>query len=67
MITILSRVNGTAVCVYPNGGHRSQNEYYGLYTDEKPKDGVRNADMFIEMDTKAMFLFDEENQIWLKQ
>ena len=67
MITILSRVNGTAVCVYPNGGHRSQNEYYGLSTDEKPKADVRNADIFYEMDTQAVFLFDEDNQNWVEQ
>ena len=66
MITILSRVNGTAVCVYPNGGHRSQNEYYGKSTDTKPIAGVRTADVFYEMDTMTVYLFDEDKKSFNK-
>lgn len=41
-------------------------EIYGLSTDEKPTD-VPNATPFLEMDTKKIFLFDEENKAWLEQ
>jgi hypothetical protein len=41
-------------------------ELYGLSTDTKPTD-VNNASVFYEMDTKKMFLFDEQNNVWLEQ
>ena len=41
-------------------------ELYGLSTDTKPTN-VNNASVFYEMDTKKMFLFDEENARWLEQ
>lgn len=40
-------------------------EAYGLSTDTKPVDGVANGSCFIEMDTRKIFLFDEENKRWL--
>lgn len=39
---------------------------YGLSTDEKPMD-ASNATVFWEMDTGKMFLFDEQNKVWLEQ
>lgn len=48
-------------------GRRLRKEYYGKAADTKPTDGVENADIFYEMDTGTVFLFDEENQEWLKQ
>lgn len=41
-------------------------ELYGLSTDEKPLT-VPNASMFYEMDTKKIFMFDEQNKVWLEQ
>lgn len=41
-------------------------ELYGLSTDVKPT-GVCNASLFYEMDTGALYLFDEENKRWLIQ
>ncbi len=38
----------------------------GLSTDTKPVD-VRNASTFYEMDTKKIYLFDEQNKTWLEQ
>ena len=38
-------------------------EMYGLSTDTKPTD-VNNASTFYEMDTKKIFIFDEENRVW---
>jgi hypothetical protein len=42
-------------------------EYYGPHRDTKPlyADGARNADIFMEIDTKEMFMFDEENNAWV--
>lgn len=37
----------------------------GLSTDTKPLGNVPNSSTFLEMDTKAVFIFDEENQRWL--
>ena len=41
-------------------------EMYGLSTDEKPLT-VPNASVFYEMDTKKIFMFDEQNKKWLEQ
>jgi hypothetical protein len=38
-------------------------ECYGLSTDTKPMD-VTNASVFLEMDTKKVFMFDAENKVW---
>lgn len=44
-------------------------EFYGLSTDTKPLyvDGVRNADMFMEMDTMNVRFFDEANNKWVPE
>lgn len=39
-------------------------EFYGLSTDEKPMD-CGNASVFLEMDTKKVFIFDAQNKVWL--
>lgn len=44
-----------------------RSEYYGKSSDVKPTSGVNNADIFYEMDTKAVFLFDEDASVWLEQ
>lgn len=41
-------------------------ELIGLSTDVKPT-GVPNTSTFYEMDTRALFMFDAENQRWLEQ
>lgn len=56
MITIVSGAYG----VEPN-------QYFGLSTDTKPVEGVGNASVFYEMDTKKMWLFDAENAVWHEQ
>ena len=53
-------------------GQRIPHEFYGLSTDEKPVatvNGCRitNGSVFIEMDTKKVYMFDEENEQWLEQ
>ena len=44
-----------------------RSEYCGKSTDTKPTTGVNNADIFYEMDTKKVFLFDEDTSTWLEQ
>lgn len=41
-------------------------DFIGLSTDQKPVN-VPNASTFYEMDTKTLFLFDAQNQVWLPQ
>lgn len=42
-------------------------EYYGVSTDTKPTKGVKNADIFYEMDTQSVYMFDADASTWLKQ
>ena len=42
------------------------NEYYGLSTDTKPVDAP-NGSVFYEIDTSSEYLYDKENDEWLKQ
>ena len=44
-----------------------EGKYYGLSTDVKPTEGIKNGDAFIEMDTTYWYLFHEENLTWRKQ
>lgn len=39
-------------------------EYYGLSTDTKPTENVATGSVFIEVDTGATFLYDEEGEDW---
>lgn len=57
MITM--KKNGATLGIDPT-------EFYGLSTDEKPTK-ANNASMFYEMDTKKIFMFDEQNKRWLEQ
>lgn len=65
MITILK----TYSSYYYNENHLehcTSYEMYGRSTDEKPTN-VGNASTFYEMDTKKVFLFDEEKKTWIEQ
>ena len=42
---------------------RSAKDYVCLSTDEKP-DGVANGAFLIEMDTKKIYVYDEDNAQW---
>lgn len=53
-------------------GQKAPYEFYGLSTDEKPIEhfeGVKivNGSLFYEIDTKNIYMFDEENKIWICQ
>ena len=41
-------------------------EYRGLSTDVKPMEKAGNGSVFIEMDTGKVYIFDEENLIWIE-
>ena len=41
-------------------------EYRGLSTDAKPVEKAGNGSVFIEMDTGKVYIFDEENLIWIE-
>ena len=42
-------------------------QFFGLSTDPKPGKGVPNASVFYEMDTRQIWLFDEQNGLWINQ
>lgn len=42
-------------------------DFYGKSTDIKPVDGIRNGDVFYEIDTQKVFMFDEETKSWIEQ
>lgn len=67
MITRVIGIGGNAHILYSNGYNCKRSEYYGKSTDTKPTDGVKNADIFYEMDTKKVYLFDEDGKAWLEQ
>jgi hypothetical protein len=67
MITIATKIEGEDYVVVPGGDLRRRGEFYGKSTDTKPVDGVNNADIFYEMDTKRVFLFDEDGKTWIEQ
>lgn len=52
---------------YTRDGFTANKSYKGLSTDAKPTDGVSNGDSFYEMDTGALYMFDEDGKQWLEQ
>lgn len=67
MITRIAYLNGNRHAIHGDGEYDDALEIYGLSTDEKPTLDIHNADIFYEMDTKRVFLFDEANSVWLEQ
>jgi hypothetical protein len=66
MITRVFKIDGDDHCCI-GAKITKRSEYYGVSTDDKPTKGVINAEVFYEMDTKKVFMFDEDNQVWLEQ
>lgn len=50
--------------VNPNNPLYRQHLYRGLSTDTKPQ--AKNGDVFQEMDTQTLYMFDEESLAWLE-
>ena len=67
MNTKVIEIGGNANTLYPGGYSCRRAVYYGLSGDEKPAEGVHNADIFYEMDTQKIYLYDESNTRWLEQ
>lgn len=67
MVTEIVYANGGQISVHADGTRSHRSEYYWLSTDEKPYDGVENADIGYEMDTGNVLLFDAKNQVWRQQ
>lgn len=67
MITRTTKIDGEDYVILSGGDLRRRGEFYGKSTDAKPVDGVNNADIFYEMDTTKVFLFDEDVKKWIKQ
>lgn len=58
---------------HASGTYTTQKEYYGKSTDDKAScqaqtgHAQENADIFLEMDTCKVFLFDGDTGTWLPQ
>lgn len=66
MVTKVIRTNLGEVSIH-RGGSSPRGEFYGKTGDAKPKEGVKNADIYYEMDAKKVYLFDEDTGDWLEQ
>lgn len=64
---MISYVTKKDVINHSEDGFRCHREYSGLSTDNKPTEDVKNGDIFCEMDTQAVFVFDEDGQQWIEQ
>jgi hypothetical protein len=67
MIIRVTKIDGEDYVITANGDICKRGEFYGKSTDTKPVDNVKNADIFYEMDTKRVFLFDEDGETWIEQ
>ena len=65
MITKTITVKGGEFAVEPDGRLRPIETYYGMSADPKPIDMVKDADRYLEKDTKKLFIFDEGGKQWL--
>ena len=66
MITKFSEIVGNQVAYDSSGNLRKNEQYFGLSTDTKPS-LAKNASVFYEMNTKKVFMFDEQNKEWIEQ
>lgn len=41
-------------------------DYTGLSSDAKPE-GLKNGATFYEIDTQDLYMYDEQNELWIKQ
>ena len=64
MVTKSITIEGTEYIKYLNGYSHAAHSFYGNSNDTKPSYGVMNGETFYEMDTKKVYIFDEENKKW---
>ena len=67
MTTKVIEIGGNENILYPDGYACKRATFYGVSADDKPVENAHNADIFYEMDTKKVYLFDESNSVWLEQ
>lgn len=67
MITKVIQIDGSEHAIQLNGDVRKVVTAYGKSTDVKPTEGYLNGDRLYEMDTKKVFMFDEDTNTWLEQ
>lgn len=68
MVTPVINIDGDDYLVRPDKTRIRQETYWGKSTDVKPiDDKVHNADLFFEFDTGKVYVYDEEDKIWLLQ
>lgn len=67
MITRFIEIDGDDHGIHNGSDIRKRSEFYGKSGDTKPTKDVRNADIFYEMDTQTVYLFDEDDGVWLAQ
>lgn len=67
MVSEIVHTNGCQKSVHEDGTITNRSEYYWKSTDEKPVEGVENADIGYEIDTKKVYLFDGSDKIWIEQ
>lgn len=64
MISRRLTINGVDYIYRPNVRRIIAADMFGLSTDAKPTVGVANSTIFFEMDSKAAYIFDEDNATW---
>lgn len=67
MVTRFFDIEGEYHGIHENHDIRKRHEFYGKSGDPKPTKDVRNADIFYEMDTQNVYLYDEDDGVWLAQ
>ena len=66
MISKIANINGTQFLIRDDDSREFLPDLFGKSTDTKPTLGVKNAQVFFEMDTKGAFMFDADTSTWLK-
>lgn len=66
MITRVVKIKGDDYS-YACDKMTQRSTYYGKSTDAKPSVCIMNADIFYEMDTKKVYLYDADTAEWLEQ
>ena len=56
--------NGGEYVVLEDGQLRAVRKFYGTSDKEKPRNNVRTGDRLMEVDTKKIFMYDEEISDW---
>ena len=64
MVSRIIKVKGGEYVISGNGRMLAVETYFGLSSDPKPTERANNADRFMEMDTRKVYVYDEDNKTW---